>query len=371
MKLCCYFNYAPLYRKSIYQKLDQTFDVQFYFGKEVYENGRVSGIEKIDYSIFKNKPIEFENKTLFRKFAWRTKSIFLAFKKYDTFLITGDFVFSYIPLILLCRLLNKRIYGWGHGVKTNDGKMRIFTDFMYKNLTGFFTYGEKGKNRLIELGYLPDKIHVIYNSLDGPIDEKKIDYGSLVYADHFKNRYPVILFIGRLTPQKQLDWLIKAHGELNRSGLKCNLMIIGDGVAKQDLVSLSTKEGYANQVWFYGKCYDDNLNSEFIYNADVCVSPGNVGLTALHSMKYGVPAISHDDFESQGPEFETIVPYSTGILFKKGSYIDFYQSIKEWFVYAEKRKEEIRHNCYAMINEKWNSDNQIRIIKEVFERDAK
>lgn len=371
MKLCCYFNYAPLYRKGIYQKIDQTFDVQFYFGKEVYENGRVSGIEKIDYSIFKNKPIEFENKTLFRKFAWRTKSSFLALKKYDTFLITGDFVFSYIPLLLLCRLLEKRIYGWGHGVKIRYGKMRILTDFMYKNLTGFFTYGERGKNRLMELGYAPDKIHVIYNSLDGPIGDKIIDYTSLVYVDHFKNKYPVILFVGRLTPQKQLDWLIKAHGELNRSGFKCNLMIIGDGVEKQNLVNISIKEGYEDQVWFYGKCYDDNLNSEFIYNAEVCVSPGNVGLTALHSLQYGTPVISHDDFETQMPEYEVIIPGQTGLLYKKDDYNDFCRIIKQWLASTEGNREEIRHNCYAMINEKWNSDNQIRIIKEVFERDAK
>lgn len=369
MKLCCYFNYAPLYRESIYRKIDEAFDTQFYFGREVYEQGRKSEIAKLDYSIFKKEPIEFENKTLLRKFAWRTKSAFLALKEFDTFLITGDFVFSYLPLLLLCRLSGKRVYGWGHGIKTRKGKMHIFNDFLYRNLTGFFAYGEGGKKRLMELGYDAEKIHVIYNSLNGHIDNF-IDLSSSIYTHHFGNSYPIILFIGRLTPQKQLDWLIRAHSDLNHSGLKCNLMIIGDGAKRKELITLAESEGYSHLVWFYGKCYDDKLNSEFIYNADVCVSPGNVGLTSLHAMEFGTPVISHDDFETQMPEYEVIIPNKTGALYKKGDFLDFCLSIKTWLRYAEGRREDIRKNCYSMINGKWNSDNQIRILKEVLEGNA-
>ena len=33
--LCCIFNYAPLYRASVFSKIDEAYDAQFYFGKEV------------------------------------------------------------------------------------------------------------------------------------------------------------------------------------------------------------------------------------------------------------------------------------------------------------------------------------------------
>ena len=46
-KLCCIFNYAPLYRKSIYTKIDEEFDAQFYFGD------MISDIAKMDYADFK------------------------------------------------------------------------------------------------------------------------------------------------------------------------------------------------------------------------------------------------------------------------------------------------------------------------------
>lgn len=53
-------------------------------------------------------------------------------------------------------------------------------------------------------------------------------------------------------------------------------------------------------------------NAEFIYNADLCVSPGNVGLTAMHSLVFGCPVITHNCFEWQMPEFEAIQPGITG-----------------------------------------------------------
>ena len=51
-----------------------------------------------------------------------------------------------------------------------------------------------------------------------------------------------------------------------------------------------------DQIWFYGACYDESKLGELIFNADLCVSPGNVGLTAVHSMGYGTPVITHNNF---------------------------------------------------------------------------
>lgn len=363
IQLCCFFNYAPLYRESVYKLIDEQFYCQFYFGREVQEDKK-SGIKKLDYAIFRHPPIEFRNKTLLRRFGWRTKAAFLAFQKYDTFLITGDFVFSYIPLLFLCKLFGKRVFAWGHGIKTRKGKMRLFNDFFYKSLTGFLTYGEGGRKRLIELGYNPEKIHVIYNSL-GPRRHSVPQLKSDVFTRHFGDDKPILIFIGRLTPQKRLDWLIKAHADLNRNGQECNLVIVGSGVEMAGLRQCAAKQGYENKVWFYGECYDDNVTRELLYNADLCVSPGNVGLTALNSMEYGTPVLSHSDFETQMPEYETIVEGKTGTLYRKGDYADFYRKISDWLSNTNRDRGQIRQNCYEMINGKWNSDHQLEILNGI------
>lgn len=363
MRLCCIFNYAPLYRQCIYKKIDDCFDAEFYFGEEVI-SGRKSGIAKLDYSIFKHKPKEFKNSHIF-KFSWRTGIAFLPFKKYDTFLITGDFTFSYLPLLFFAKLRGKKVYGWGHGLKKRGGKLGFLLDFLHNNLDGFFTYGEGGAKRLKEL-YPNLNIAVIYNSLVDKV--LPADLKSDIFKEHFGNDEPVLLFIGRLTPEKKLDWLIDAHAALNRNGHTCNLALIGTGAKEQELKAQAAECGFGDRVWFYGECYDDMQNKYLIYNSDLCVSPGNVGLTALNCLQYGTPVISHDNFEVQMPEYEVIKPYETGLLYKYGDKEDFLRKINEWFDYASERREEIRRNCYDMINGKWNANNQIEVLKNVFER---
>ena len=60
-----------------------------------------------------------------------------------------------------------------------------------------------------------------------------------------------------------------------------------------------------------GECYSEETNAKLIYNADLCVAPGNIGLTAIHVMMFGCPAITHNDFKWQMPEFEAIKSMET------------------------------------------------------------
>ncbi len=373
MKLCCYFNYAPLYRESVYRKIDETFDVQFYFGKDLGMGANT--IEKIDYSLFKKSPIEFENKIILRKILWRTKLLGLAFKKYDTFILTGDLSYSYIPFVILGHILGKRIYGWGHGPKfleqeRNKKPLHYILNAIYKwflkRLNGFFTYGEKGRNRMIELGFDGSKLYPIFNSLNTGTDaEKNKLLKSSVYQEHFNNDFPTILFIGRLTPVKKLDWLLKCLKYLEKDEVFCNLIIIGDGTEKEKLINLTSEFKLHNRVWFYGKCHDENILKSLLYNADVCVSPGDVGLTVIHAMTYGLPTISHDDFNTQMPEYETILNGRTGYLYKKDDFTDFCDKIKLWLTTYTSQREIVRLNCYDIINTKFNSNNQIEVLKKV------
>ncbi len=71
------------------------------------------------------------------------------------------------------------------------------------------------------------------------------------------------------------------------------------------------------RIWLYGACYDEEIIGELIFNAQLCVSPGNVGLTAMHSLVYGTPVITHNNFSNQSPEFEAIIDGKTGSFSKK------------------------------------------------------
>lgn len=366
--LCCIFNYAPHYRESIYRKIDDNFDTQFYFGREVIE-GHQAGIRKIDYSLFKRRPIEIKNNLILGKILWRTGIIFLPFyKKYSSFLVTGDISWSYFPFLFFCKLLHKKVYGWGHGIKNLQGKYSILTKKFFSSLDGFFIYGELGKKRMIDLGFSASKYHVIYNSLTDFVDKEiQKSYISDILYKHFRNSNRILLFIGRLTLVKQLDWLIKALYELKCLGEEYNLLLIGDGPEKENLRNLAKKLGVYDNVWFYGECYDKKELNTLIYNSDLCVSPGNIGLTAMHALEYGVPVISHNCFELQMPEYEVIVPEKTGMLYQYGDFQDFIKQIQRWFKLGLQR-DLVREMCYEIINTHYNSNYQLLVLKQVLAR---
>lgn len=101
--------------------------------------------------------------------------------------------------------------------------------------------------------------------------------------------------------------IIQSMDILRRKGLLMNLVIVGKDVDGVHLENEVNKYNLGSHVWLYGPCYDEMRIGEMFYNADICVSPGNIGLTAIHSLTYGCPVITHDNFSNQMPEFESII----------------------------------------------------------------
>ena len=260
---------------------------------------------------------------------------------------------------------NKKFYIWTHGwygkETGRDAKMKLW---LYRNVTGTFVYGDRAKELLVKEGIPAEKLFPIHNSLDYD-KQLALRNGiktSSVYSDHFGNSNPVIVFIGRLTKVKQLDMLVHAVADLKSKGEKYNLAFIGDGVEGDNLRALVRQLGIEEQVWFYGACYDEKANAELIYNADLCVAPGNIGLTAIHVLMFGCPAISHDDFTWQMPEFEAIKAGQTGDFFERNNTASLSASISRWFADKKDKREEVRQACYKEIDTNWNPYYQMVVL---------
>jgi len=152
--------------------------------------------------------------------------------------------------------------------------------------------------------------------------------------------------------------------ELRREGKNCNLVLIGAGVEREPLEALSRGLGLDDNVWFFGECYDDNLTASMIYNADLCVAPGNVGLTAMHTMVYGTPVLTHGDFSRQMPEFEAIRPGKTGNFFKRDDIMSLAAAIDDWLTNHMDR-DVTRRDCYEEIDTNWTPEYQLGVLKSV------
>ena len=289
--------------------------------------------------------------------------------RYDCYLMLGEpMVLSTWWNLIQHRLFypRKRVYLWSHGWYGRENFAKKWLKRLFFGLADHvFTYGEYARQQAIAQGFDGDKITPIHNSLNHAAQSKL--RGALtpsdIYQSRFGNDYPILLFIGRLTHVKRLDQLLDALDMLARRGEHYNLVFIGTGEAHAELESQTKSLDLDDKVWFYGACYDDNRNASLIYNADLCVAPGNVGLTAMHTMVFGTPVLTHDDFPWQMPEFEAIRPGKTGAFFHRGDVAALADGISKWFA-THPDREAVRRACYREIDTRWTPEYQLDILKK-------
>lgn len=366
-KICCIFNIPSLYREKIYLDIDKEYDCEWYFERE--ENG----INLFDTNKLKKVHILEHGKFFSRFYTMKgLVSMVWKHKEYDKYLMLGTpMCVSLWELCIFLKLFrpNKKIYFWTHGWYGKETITERIIKRCFLHLADeLFIYGNYAKDLLLKQGFKSEKMHVIHNSLsyDVQMELRKQMHPTEIYKEHFGNDNPVLIFIGRLTPVKQLNMLVQAVADLKDKKQLYNLVFIGDGPERLKLEKMVTDYELLDQVWFYGACYDEAINAKLVYNADLCVAPGNVGLTAMHTLMFGCPVITHNDFRYQMPEFEAISPYHTGNFFNRGDQKSLDNVICEWFVVNGKRRESVRHFCYKEIDTKWNPYFQMRVINEVF-----
>ncbi|HEY6099236.1 MAG TPA: glycosyltransferase [Anaeromyxobacter sp.] len=81
-----------------------------------------------------------------------------------------------------------------------------------------------------------------------------------------------LLTIGRLSPEKGVDVLLRALAGLSRRGREVSLTLAGDGPERARLEALAEELGIADRVRFAGQLAREELGRE-IAAADLCVAP--------------------------------------------------------------------------------------------------
>lgn len=360
-KICLIYNYAQHYRSNIFTLMDKNLQCDFVFGD------KMDDVKKMDYSILSHFKKEVENKVFIRKPIYYQRGVLSLLKEnYTTYLMLGEiYCLSTWLMLLLAKFSKKKIYLWSHGWYGRESKIKTIIKKLFFSLSdGTFLYGNYARQLMIKEGLKESKLFVIHNSLayDEQVAIREELKPSRIYNDRFKNNFRNLIYVGRLNKIKRLDLLLNAVAVLKSQSLDMNLTLIGDGEMKDELIK-QVKQLGLDHVWFYGACYDEKELSVLIYNSDLCVSPGNIGLTAIHAMVYGTPVVTHNNFPYQMPEFEAIIDGKTGTFFKFENYYSLAESIKYWFTITTDR-EKVRQKCYEVIDTEWNPHIQLETFKK-------
>ena len=364
-KVIILYHYIPHYRGPVFKCIEKHLDVVFAAG-----DNNQNGVNILPHSALSSRSITLKNRWLFEKFLWQSGGVKLSLlDDYDCIILLADphFISSWF-VILIAKLRRKKVLLWTHGKAFDNTIKDRIKRFLYRHSDSVLLYGNRAKEQLVKHGIEKHKLRVIYNSLDYEEQRKyrecHLVESSLKPLKEKLFQHPqlkTVCFVGRLIASKKIELAIKLIADLAADNIKVNFLIVGQGPLYHSLRQLTVELDIQNYVTFYGECYEEQTLASLFMLSDVCISPGEVGLTALHSLVYGTPVITHDNFDLQGPEVEAVIDEKTGWLFD----INSIASLKSAFYrFYRCNSVEIRTNCIDVIEKHYTPLIQTTLIEQ-------
>lgn len=185
-KIFIFSNIASHYRTLLWAKLMNypSWIIDFFYGY----NSK-SGIQSVDFSSeeFTNKTDrlhELKNYYLAGKILFWQRGVIgsCVISKFDQAIFTGDMnVLSTWIAVTICRLRGIQVTFWSHGLYGDEGKLKLLIrKSFYRLAHNHLLYERRAKSLMKEQGFNPDKLYVIFNSLD--YDAHKTIFYNIIYA---------------------------------------------------------------------------------------------------------------------------------------------------------------------------------------------
>ncbi len=166
---------------------------------------------------------------------------------------------------------------------------------------------------LTSAGLPAPKIHVIPNGI--PVEQYRLRPLEVDIITHsILNGVPIILAIGRLSPEKGFDVLLDAFPQVLAHVSDAYLLLAGDGPEADRLRTQAQNSPAAPHIQFLGRVEDV---VPLLHRATVCAIPSRQegqGLVALEAMAAGLPVVA----SAVGGLKETVVAGVTGLLVPPG-----------------------------------------------------
>ncbi len=343
MKIALFTDQGAHYREPVFSQISEDtppdFEIDFYIPSNKKRDFNILGTDTKIKNVYR-----FENRyvTKLSYIQWPAIKVALG-SKYDFLVLWGGTnVISNYFAVLFSKLTGKKLFLWGHGAYGNEGFLkRLLRKYLFVFADHQFTYGDRAVK--IINNWLPNKKLVpIYNSLDFV----KLNEIYLKAPDH-ELRWDFI-FVGRLTKVKNLELLFQALQMGNNNGQAFSLLIVGSGADEDHLKALTKELDVDKNITWAGACYDEEKLVEYFKKSRFCVSPGNIGLMAMHSLYFRTPVITHNCLAQQMPEAEVIKDDYNGFLFEYNDLEDLYKTMSDSIKVDTKKMNE---NCFDSIKD--------------------
>ena len=256
-------------------------------------------------------------------------------------------------------------------ININFGRRNKFISFLTKltlKLSDLTTVISKSMiQEAIDAGSDSSKIRVVYNGIDLKIP-KNAD--TSIYRKYkIENNDFIILFLGRLHPQKYPEDLIKAFPKIVEKVPNARLIFAGNGEKEPKLKRMAKDLNLSNNVIFAGLVLGDEKWG-LLNNCDVFVLPSAIEghpIAVIEAMACSKPVIA----TNLGPFPEIIREGETGLLVPLHAPDKLADAIIELALDEDKRKE-MGMNARRYAEERFDinkiADDYLEIYEELVDR---
>ena len=349
-KVLYFTNVFPSYRKELWKALLSLEKIKFsiYFSQKEFQGIGSSSIDSFFTKSEKEKLYSIHNINIFGHLLWQRGVLrALISEDYDSVIFLGDMkVISNWLGIFICKAKGKKTGLWTHGIYGNEKGFKKSIRLLFLSLVdNVFLYESRAKEILIGHKFTKNKLRVVYNSIN--LEAQTEVYKTFDFKKKLsKSKYYNLVFFGRLTKIKKIDLAIHAVIQLHKKDKKYKLRIVGNGSQEIYLKKLVLDANAQKFITFENAKYSENEIGQMFMESDLLISPGNVGLNAVHAMTYGIPVLTHGNFNNQMPESQIIVEGFNGLLHREDDLNSIQEKLIQWFSSSLKPwdREKIRNN---------------------------
>lgn len=300
------------YRRGVFLELDRISGLNFTFAADTGGRDGIASMAPSELSRFHR----LRTRRIFRaEIQTGLRSVMK--NGFDSVIFYGDVAsLSTWIAAVYARLKGMRVYFWTIGWHRPERGLKRRVRFAFYRLSHrLLVYGHIARDIGIEMGFPGSRISVIGNSIT--LDSAPSSFPSPSKSTLVERPPLFVGAVARLTEVKRFDLLVDACAIIRERGFDIRIRLAGAGPCRRSIEHRASAASVPIQ--FVGPIYSGPELADFYREMDATVVPQAIGLTAIQSLGYGVPAISDDDAYAQMPEWESIVPGVTGETYEHGN----------------------------------------------------
>ena len=340
----------PSYRIPFFRQLNQRADARVVVHYAVSDRGVLTKDSVSDPWASPTGPVH----ALPFGLLWQSGALSLPLVRGDVVVLWGNArVLSTILLAVRARMRGAKVIWWGHYWSSTSRDWRLALRMMLTRVAHAMLYytDREVTEYKSGLGAL-DKRPIA--ALNNGLDTSAVQLLRAPYLAQERGRD--LLFIGRLSEKTRFGLLLAAMADPRLADARLN--VIGAGGLEESWRQEAERLVLGERVIWHGATTDEAVIAGIANSCRLFVYPGEVGLSLIHGMAYGLPCVVHDDRWKHMPEIAAFQKGVTGRVFARECPEDLARviaSMIEDAVTLEKMSEQ----CLEVTNKSFNTDDMV------------